>query len=69
MRNYLLIYISFLILLSGFTFGDLVDIDHMVSLKKTREKFGHEQVISGNIDPVSVLRDMSPESVQPHLVT
>ncbi len=42
---------------------ELVDIDHMVSLETAREKLGDNQVISGNMDPVSVLRDMPPEDV------
>ncbi len=42
---------------------DLVDLDHLVSLAEAREKMGPEQTLLGNIAPVRVLRDGSPESV------
>ena len=42
---------------------DLVDLDHLVPLAEAREILGPEQALLGNIDPVRVLRDGSPESV------
>ncbi|MBI5818396.1 MAG: uroporphyrinogen decarboxylase family protein [Verrucomicrobia bacterium] len=42
---------------------EIVDLDSMVSLADAREKMGPQQVLLGNINPVSVLRDGTPESV------
>jgi MtaA/CmuA family methyltransferase len=42
---------------------DLVDLDHLVSLAEAREIIGADQTLLGNIAPVHVLRDGSPESV------
>ena len=42
---------------------DLVDLDYMVPVAEAREKMGPDQVLLGNIDPVRVLREGSPESV------
>jgi MtaA/CmuA family methyltransferase len=43
---------------------DLVDLDYMVPISEAREKMGPDQVLLGNIDPVRVLREGSPESVE-----
>jgi uroporphyrinogen-III decarboxylase len=40
-----------------------VDLDHLVSLAEARENIGAAQTLLGNIAPVHVLRDGSPESV------
>jgi MtaA/CmuA family methyltransferase len=42
---------------------EIVDLDFLASLAEGREKMGAEQVLLGNLDPVRVLRDGSPESV------
>jgi len=42
---------------------DLVDVDWMVPLDKCRRVMGPNQVLSGNIDPVAVLRNGTPESI------
>ncbi len=42
---------------------DLVDIDFLVPLKEAREKMGPDQALSGNLDPVRVIRDGSPVAV------
>lgn len=41
--------------------ADMVDLDWMAPVGEAREKMGPRQVISGNIDPVSVLRNGTPE--------
>lgn len=43
--------------------ADLVDLDSMVSVAAARKAMGHDQVLTGNIDPVAVLRNGTPESV------
>jgi len=42
---------------------DIVDLDYLVPISEAREKMGQNQVLLGNIDPVRVLREGSPESV------
>lgn len=42
---------------------EIVDLDFLVLLSEARERMGPAQVLLGNIDPVRVLRDGSPESV------
>ncbi len=42
---------------------DLVDVDYMVPLAQARQEMGPDQVLSGNIDPVSVLQRGTPESI------
>ncbi|MFB3923492.1 MAG: uroporphyrinogen decarboxylase family protein [Terriglobia bacterium] len=42
---------------------EIVDLDSMVSLAEAREKMGAHQVLLGNLDPVRVLRDATPEGV------
>jgi len=42
---------------------DIVDIDAAVPVAEAREKMGPRQVLLGNLDPVRVLRNGTPESV------
>jgi MtaA/CmuA family methyltransferase len=42
---------------------EIVDIDAQVPLSEAREKMGPKQVLLGNLDPVRVLQDGSPDSV------
>jgi len=42
---------------------DVVDLDYFVPVREAREKMGPDQVLLGNIDPVRILREGSPESV------
>jgi MtaA/CmuA family methyltransferase len=42
---------------------EIVDIDYMVPLAQAREQMGPRQVLLGNMDPVRVLRDGTPESI------
>jgi len=42
---------------------DIVDLDFMVSVAKAREAMGPDQVLLGNLDPVKVLRNGTPESI------
>lgn len=43
--------------------ADLVDLDYMVSVAAARAAMGPGQVLTGNIDPVSVVRNGRPESI------
>lgn len=43
---------------------DIVDIDSMVPMQRVREDMGTEQVVCGNIDPVKILRNGTPEMVR-----
>jgi MtaA/CmuA family methyltransferase len=42
---------------------EIVDLDWMVPLDQARRDMGPDQVLAGNIDPVAVLRNGTPESV------
>lgn len=42
---------------------ELVDLDYLSPVAEGREKMGPEQTLAGNIDPVRVLRDGTPETV------
>jgi len=42
---------------------EIVDLDWKVPLSQAREAMGPDQVLLGNIDPVQVLRNGTPESV------
>jgi len=42
---------------------DIVDLDFLVPVADARRAMGPNQVLLGNIDPVRVLRDGSPESI------
>ena len=44
--------------------ADIVDLDWMSPLAEARAQMGPEQVLLGNVDPVAVLRNGSPESVR-----
>jgi len=41
----------------------IVDLDYFVSVADARRAMGPDQVLLGNIDPVRVLRDGTPESI------
>jgi uroporphyrinogen-III decarboxylase len=41
----------------------IVDLDSLTPVSEGREKMGPSQVLLGNIDPVRVLKDGTPESV------
>lgn len=41
----------------------MVDVDSMVSLAQAREEMGPDQVLAGNLDPVAMLRNSTPESI------
>ncbi len=43
---------------------EIVDLDHMVSMAAARRAMGPDQVLLGNIDPVSVLRNGTPDTVR-----
>jgi len=42
---------------------DMVDLDWMVPVAQARKAMGPNQVLAGNIDPVQVLRNGTPEGV------
>ncbi|MCC6486989.1 MAG: uroporphyrinogen decarboxylase, partial [Candidatus Hydrogenedentes bacterium] len=42
---------------------DIVDLDYMVPLVEARAAMGPQQVLLGNLDPVSCLRGGTPESI------
>jgi MtaA/CmuA family methyltransferase len=42
---------------------EIVDLDFMVPIAEARETMGPDQILLGNIDPVRVLRDQTPEQV------
>lgn len=44
--------------------ADIIDLDFMNSPAEARAVMGAAQVLVGNIDPVRVLRDTTPEGVQ-----
>ncbi len=44
--------------------ADLIDLDYFSPVDEARAQMGPAQVLSGNIDPVRVLRDGTPESVR-----
>ena len=45
------------------TGADFIDLDSMVDMAKAREAMGSNQVIAGNIDPVQVVLQGTPESI------
>lgn len=47
--------------------ADIVDLDWMVPLDEARRECGAGQVLLGNIDPVAVLRNGTPQTVQQKL--
>ncbi|MBN1912502.1 MAG: uroporphyrinogen decarboxylase family protein [Pirellulales bacterium] len=42
---------------------DVVELDSMVPLDRAREVMGPDQLLLGNLDPVAVLRNGTPESI------
>ncbi len=42
---------------------EIVDLDYLVPVSAARQAMGPDQVLLGNIDPVSVVRNGSPDSV------
>jgi uroporphyrinogen decarboxylase len=44
----------------------IVELDHLVDLKKAKEAIGKDVCIQGNIDPVSILLRGKPEDVEKH---
>ena len=42
---------------------DLVDIDYMVPLEQARREMGPDQVLAGNLHPVAMVRNGTPEAV------
>jgi MtaA/CmuA family methyltransferase len=42
---------------------DFVDVDFMVPMEKARQAMGPDQVLAGNIDPVKVLRNGTPDAI------
>jgi MtaA/CmuA family methyltransferase len=43
---------------------DIVDLDYPVPVKEARAKMGPQQVLLGNLDPVRILRNGTPEMIQ-----
>jgi MtaA/CmuA family methyltransferase len=48
----------------GETGADIIDLDFLTTLGEARAAMGERQVLLGNIDPVRVLRDGTPEAVE-----
>jgi MtaA/CmuA family methyltransferase len=46
------------------TGADIIDLDFMVSLKEARHYFGSQVCICGNVDPISVMLEGTPEDVR-----
>jgi len=42
---------------------EMVDIDSMAPLDQARREMGPQQVLAGNLDPVKMLRDGTPETI------
>ena len=42
---------------------EIIDLDYPSPVSLAREKMGQKQIICGNINPVSMLRDASPEEI------
>jgi MtaA/CmuA family methyltransferase len=42
---------------------EIVDLDYPVPVSKARERMGPGQILLGNLDPVSVVRDSTPEQI------
>jgi MtaA/CmuA family methyltransferase len=47
----------------GATGADIVDLDYLSPLEMGRREMGPDQVLLGNVEPVGVLRNGSPEAV------
>jgi MtaA/CmuA family methyltransferase len=48
----------------GQTGADIVDLDFLSPLEEARAAMGSERMLLGNIDPVRVLRDGEPDSIE-----
>jgi uroporphyrinogen decarboxylase len=44
----------------------IVELDHLVDLKRAKEEIGKDVCIQGNIDPISILLRGKPEDVEKH---
>lgn len=42
---------------------EIVDLDYLAPVSEARRKMGDAQILLGNIDPVSVLQDSTPEEI------
>ncbi|MCS7238056.1 MAG: uroporphyrinogen decarboxylase family protein [Thermoguttaceae bacterium] len=47
--------------------ADIIDLDFPASMAEARQKMGPRQILCGNIDPVRVLRDGTPEQIKAEL--
>lgn len=47
----------------GSTGADMIDFDFLVPMQEARAAVGRDQLLAGNIDPVRILRDATPEVV------
>ncbi|RRJ95575.1 hypothetical protein Ga0100231_016085 [Opitutaceae bacterium TAV4] len=47
---------------------DVIDVDHMVDMTKTREALGRGVTLAGNIDPVAEVLRGTPESIRRRLL-
>lgn len=43
---------------------DIIDLDYMVDVATARQALGEKPILLGNIDPVSIVRNQTPEKVQ-----
>lgn len=43
---------------------DILDVDHMVRLSDVRHNVGNQVVITGNMDPVTVIKNGTPERIR-----
>jgi MtaA/CmuA family methyltransferase len=43
---------------------DILDVDHMVSLSAVRQAVGRKVTIAGNMDPVSVIKNGTPDQIR-----
>jgi MtaA/CmuA family methyltransferase len=48
----------------GATGADIVDLDYPSPVRDGREAMGSRQILLGNIDPVRVLRDGTPDTIE-----
>lgn len=39
---------------------DILDVDHMVDIATVRRAVGHRVTLTGNLDPVSMIRNGTP---------
>ena len=46
---------------------DFIDIDYPVPMSVARDKLGPDQIIAGNLNPVTVLQDSTPEQINKEL--